>query len=113
MSNSQAFKIAAEKISSDEGHRKTIQFNISRYDAAVSKGMARYKDVVLAKQEAAAIKRDVLQNWDSYLLEFEEKISARGAEVLWAKDTEGHCRRDSGMCRVRTGIAGLLAHPVP
>ena len=88
MSNSQAFKIAAEKISSDEGHRKTIQFNISRYDAAVSKGMARYKDVALAKQEAAAIKRDVLQNWDSYLLEFEEKISARGAEVLWAKDTE-------------------------
>ncbi len=88
MSNNHNFKIAAEKIASDERHRKTIQFNISRYDAAVSKGMARYKNVELAKHEAAAIKRNVLQNWDNYLIEFEEKISARGVEVLWANDAE-------------------------
>jgi len=50
--------------------------------------MARYKNVELAKQEAAAIKRDVLLNWDNYLVEFEEKIAARGVEVLWANDAE-------------------------
>lgn len=86
---SQAHKFAhdAEEIAFDEKHLNTIKFNISRYDAAVSKGMARYKNVEAAKSQAAAIKRDVLQNWDKYLIQFEENISKRGAQVLWAKDT--------------------------
>ena len=86
--NSHNFTKAAENISFDEKHRKTIQFNISRYDTAVSKGMARYKDVNLAKNAAAAIKRDVLANWDKYLIQFEENISARGVKVLWATDAK-------------------------
>jgi L-lactate dehydrogenase complex protein LldF len=53
----------------------------------VEAGMARYNNVEAAKTQAAAIKRDVLQNWGKYLLQFEEKISARGVQVLWAKDT--------------------------
>ncbi|HRZ96491.1 MAG TPA: LutB/LldF family L-lactate oxidation iron-sulfur protein [Paludibacter sp.] len=87
-SNSRNFSKAAEKISFDEKHRKTIQFNISRYDTAVSKGMARYKNVELAKDHAAAIKRDVLNNWGKYLIQFEENISSRGVEVLWATDAK-------------------------
>ena len=87
MTNSSKFTHDANAIAFDEKHRNTIKFNISRYDAAVSKGMARYNDVEEAKTQAAAIKRDVLQNWGKYLLEFEEKITARGVEVLWAKDT--------------------------
>ena len=87
MTNSNKFTHDANAIAFDEKHRNTIKFNISRYDAAVSKGMARYNDVEEAKTQAAAIKRDVLQNWGKYLLEFEEKITARGVEVLWAKDT--------------------------
>ena len=86
MSNSAKFTRAAEAISFDVKHRSTIKFNISRYDAAVSKGMARYNNVEAAKVEAAAIKRDVLQNWEKYLIEFEETISKRGVQVLWAKD---------------------------
>ena len=86
MSNSAKFTRDAEAISFDEKHRSTIKFNISRYDAAVSKGMARYKNVEEAKIKAAAIKRDVLQNWDKYLIQFEETISKRGVQVLWAKD---------------------------
>lgn len=88
MSTSQQFSKASKKIAFDLGHRNTIQFNISRYDAAVEKGMARYKDVELAKQKAAAIKRDVLANWENYLLEFEKNSISNGAEVLWATDTE-------------------------
>jgi len=86
MSTSQKFHTASEKIAFDTKHRNTIKFNISKYDVAVNKGMARYKNVEIAKEHAAAIKADVLNNWDNYLLEFEEKISARGVEVLWAKD---------------------------
>jgi L-lactate dehydrogenase complex protein LldF len=85
---SQAHKFThdAKKIAFDVKHRSTIKFNISRYDAAVSKGIARYNNVEAAKSEVAVIKRDVLQNWDKYLVEFEKNISARGVKVLWAKD---------------------------
>lgn len=82
------FTKAADKIAFDVKHRNTIKFNISRYDTAVAKGMARYQNVERAKSCAAGIKRDVLQNWEKYLLEFEKNISARGVEVLWANDSD-------------------------
>jgi len=87
---SQAHKFThdAEAIAFDLKHRNTIKFNISRYDAAVEKGMARYNNVEAAKSQAAAIKRDVLRHWDEYLIQFEEKITSRGVEVLWAKDSD-------------------------
>lgn len=80
------FKTASEQIAFDLNHRKTIDFNIGRYDKAVSTGMARYQNVELAKDRAAAIKREVLNNWGKYLVEFEENCLANGTEVLWAKD---------------------------
>ncbi len=86
ISQSHKFTHDADAIAFDDKHRKTIQFNISRYDTAVNKGMARYNNVEEAKNQAASIKRDVLQNWDKYLLQFEETISNRGVKVLWAKD---------------------------
>lgn len=84
----QTFVKASEEIAFDLKHRNTIDFNISRYDAAVEKGMARYKNVDLAKDKAAAVKREVLRNWADYLIQFEENITANGAKVLWAKDAE-------------------------
>jgi L-lactate dehydrogenase complex protein LldF len=86
MSHSHKFTHDAEAIAFDVKHRNTIKFNISRYDTAVSKGMARYNNVEAAKTQAAKIKRDVLKNWSQYLLEFEKNISSRGVDVLWAKD---------------------------
>jgi L-lactate dehydrogenase complex protein LldF len=87
MSHNQQFAIASKKIAFDMQHRKTIQFNIARYDTAVEKGMARYKDVELAKRNAAAIKRDVLVNWEKYLVEFESNCISNGCEVIWASDS--------------------------
>jgi L-lactate dehydrogenase complex protein LldF len=87
MSTSHQFSLASHKIAFDVQHRKTIQFNIARYDAAVEKGMARYKDVELAKRNAAAIKRDVLANWEKYLIEFESNCISNGCEVIWASDS--------------------------
>ena len=88
MSQAHKFTYDAEAIAFDLKHRNTIKFNISRYDAAVEKGMARYNNVEAAKSQAAAIKRDVLRHWDEYLIQFEEKITSRGVEVLWAKDSD-------------------------
>ncbi|MBN1253017.1 MAG: lactate utilization protein [Bacteroidales bacterium] len=77
----------AERVSFDMKHRKTIKFNMSKYDAAVAKGMLRYKDVEKGKQFVAEKKREALKNLDSNLLLFEKEISKRGVEVLWANDT--------------------------
>ena len=74
-------------ISFDLEHRRRIKFNISKYDLAVEKGMSRFVNVKLAKDRASFLKRDVLSNLDSYLVEFEKNISSRGVEVLWAKDS--------------------------
>ena len=38
------------KIASDLKHRKTLNFNISKYDESVKKGKLRYKNMELAKQ---------------------------------------------------------------
>ncbi len=84
---SRKFTKDADAIAFDLKHRNTIKFNISKYDVAVGKGMARYENVELAKTQAASIKRDVLQNWGAYLTQFEEQITGRGAKVLWAEDT--------------------------
>ena len=84
--HSRQFASDAKKIAYDEKHRSTIKFNISRYDVAFGKGLSRYRDVGKAKDSAAAIKREMLNNWDNYLLEFEKNISERGVKVLWADD---------------------------
>ena len=86
MTQSSKFTHDAKAIAFDIQHRNTIKFNISRYDKAVKVGMERYNNLGKAKTNAAAIKRDVLQHWEKYLIQFEEKISARGVQVLWAKD---------------------------
>ena len=81
------FQKASKLIAFDKQHRKTIDFNVSRHDMAVAEGIARYGDFEEARSRAAAIKRDVLKNWDQYLIQFEENITKRGAKVLWAKDS--------------------------
>jgi L-lactate dehydrogenase complex protein LldF len=86
VSQSSKFTHDANAIAFDVNHRNTIKFNISRYDKAVKVGMARYNNLEQAKTTAASIKRDVLQHWENYLVQFEEKISSRGVQVLWAKD---------------------------
>ncbi len=86
--NKRQFTIDASKIAFDERHSRTIKFNISKYDSAVAKGFSRYRDLALAREQAAQIKRDVLAQLDSYLLQFEENITRRGAEVLWAQTAD-------------------------
>lgn len=76
----------AEKKAFDLDHRKTIRFNIGKYDAAVAKGKTQYTELELAKMRAAKIKDQVVNNLDKYLLEFESNFESRGGKVLWAKD---------------------------
>ncbi len=80
------FQQDASEIAFDLKHRKTLKFNISKYDAAVAAGKARYKDLQLARARAAYIKRTMLDDWDKYLIQFEENATKNGIQVLWARD---------------------------
>ncbi len=76
------------EIAFDKKHRRVIGFNMAKYDAAVAKGMSKYASLETAKQNAAAIKRNVINHLDTYLLEFEKNISKRGVEVIWAENQQ-------------------------
>jgi len=76
----------SEEIAFDLKHRATIKFNMSKYDAAVDKGMKRYSNLELAKSRASYIKAIAINNLHNYLLQFEKNITASGASVIWAED---------------------------
>lgn len=78
----------SEKISFDLNHRKTIKFNMSKYDAAVERGMSRYADIEKIKNHIAARKRKALKNLDETLLVFEKNALKNGIKVHWASNTQ-------------------------
>jgi len=75
------------KIAFDKGHRKTLNFNISKYDEAVAAGKLRYRNMDLAKQRASFIKGKVVSKLAAYLEEFEENAQKNDIEVIWARDS--------------------------
>ncbi len=76
-------------LSRDENHRLKILKAISTYDEKVDEiKKDQFKDWQQARLTAAEIKEYVLDHLPSLLEEFEEKISSRGVEVLWARDKE-------------------------
>ena len=80
------FYKAAEQKSFDLDHRKTIHFNISRYDAAVERGRKQFADLALAKVRAAFTKQRVVNNLEKYLKEFAVKFESNGGKIIWATD---------------------------
>jgi len=77
-----------EKVAFDREHRKKINFNMSKYDAAVKNGKTQYSNLELAKKKAAVIKYKVINELDRYLVEFEKNFEEKGGKVIWALDAE-------------------------
>lgn len=78
----------SEEIAFDLKHRATIKFNMSKYDAAVDRGMKRYSNLDLAKTRASFVKSQAINHLHDYLLQFEKNITANGASVVWAENTD-------------------------
>ena len=64
--------------------KRRLNFNIGRYDAAVTRGLSQFKNLELAKRRAANIKYKVINNLDKYLVEFENNFERMGGKVIWA-----------------------------
>jgi len=77
----------SKEIAFDLKHRATIKFNMSKYDAAVDRGMKRYANLDLAKARASYVKSMAITNLHDHLLLFEKNITANGASVIWAENT--------------------------
>ncbi len=81
------FLADSDKKSFDRKHRATLKFNISRYNTSVVKGLKQFKNLHHATTKAALIKHKVLENLDSYLLNFEKNFKNNGGKVIWASDS--------------------------
>ena len=68
----------------DTAHRKTINFNISKYDAAVLRGKDQFSNLQLARERVSFIKHRAVNGLEDYLKEFEYNFSRNGGKVIWA-----------------------------
>lgn len=88
MTDTPASFIAKSTIkAADLEHRRKINFNIGKYNAVVPIGKQQFTNVMDARERAKNAKWEAIEHLDRYLLEFEKKITARGARVVWAEDT--------------------------
>nr|WP_321406730.1 lactate utilization protein B [uncultured Carboxylicivirga sp.] len=94
------FKRQSAKIASDLKHRKTINFNISKYDVAVQAGKLRFSDFELAKEITADIKNEVINRLPDLLIEFEENAKNNGTEVYWAEDANSLIEQISEVLKI-------------
>jgi L-lactate dehydrogenase complex protein LldF len=84
----EAFLSASENKAFDKGHRKTIAFNIDKYDKKVAEGKFQFSNLELAKSRAAFIKHKSIENLEQQLIEFEAAFIKNGGKVIWAQDAE-------------------------
>ncbi|TAG09600.1 MAG: iron-sulfur cluster-binding protein [Sphingobacteriia bacterium] len=89
MSDTAASFIAKSTIkAADLDHRRKINYNIGKYNVIVEQGKQQFPNIMLARESAKNKKWQAIENLDRYLQEFEAKITARGAKVLWAETAE-------------------------
>lgn len=69
----------------DIQHRKTINFNIGKYNAVVPQGKLQFGNVDLVRERAKNIKWRAIETLDQQLEEFELQFSKRGGKVIWAE----------------------------
>ena len=70
----------------DLAHRRKINFNIGKYNAVVPKGKEQFTDLERVREMAKNRKWEAIEHLDTYLTQFEEQLTKRGGQVLWAED---------------------------
>ncbi len=82
------FSRKAEIKAFDKTHRKILNFNISKYDAAVLRGKEQFANLPLAKQRISVIKHRAVNDMEDYLKEFEYNFTKNGGKVIWAQNAQ-------------------------
>ncbi|HZI54989.1 MAG TPA: LutB/LldF family L-lactate oxidation iron-sulfur protein, partial [Chitinophagaceae bacterium] len=80
------FKAKSTTKAADKNHRRTINFNIGKYNAVVPLGKQQFSELELARERAKNVKWKAIETLDQQLEMFEATITNRGARVIWAED---------------------------
>ena len=74
----------AQRVTADLHHRHTIHTALHHYEIARDKRKAAFKDWRTARQAAAETKWEAVNQLDRHLVEFTDKLAARGTRIHWA-----------------------------
>lgn len=86
MSEYSTFIQRASRMATNEVHRRKIQRAIHNYNKAVAAGKTRqFRNWQDARRQAAEIKARAMASLPELLETFEQRITERGARVLWAE----------------------------
>jgi len=85
---SRQFTSDADRITHDLDHRGRIQSALKKYYTARDTNKSKFQDWQSARQTASEIKWDAINHLDRYLIEFTDKLAARGTKVHWASTAE-------------------------
>ncbi|WP_298739547.1 LutB/LldF family L-lactate oxidation iron-sulfur protein [uncultured Chitinophaga sp.] len=91
----------SEQKATDLGHRRTINFNIGKYNTAVKAGKQQFTDLLTARERAKNIKWRALEHLDKYLEEFEMHFTQRGGKVIWAENTQQVQEEILAICKAK------------
>ncbi|MEO6315768.1 MAG: LutB/LldF family L-lactate oxidation iron-sulfur protein [Chitinophagaceae bacterium] len=102
MSESASTFIAKSTVkSADLDHRRKINFNIGRYNAAVPAGKEQFPDISSARERAKNIKWRALETLDNQLENFEAAFVKRGGKVIWARDAQEALQEIKKICEAK------------
>src|SRR4051812_3111075 len=82
------FKDQAGRITRDLRHRGLIQTALKKYEIKRDEKKAAFQDWPSARQTAAEIKWDAINNLDEHLESFAARMEARGTKIHWASTGE-------------------------
>jgi L-lactate dehydrogenase complex protein LldF len=85
MSNASSFMARSTVRAADLEHRRKINFNISRYNAAVPQGKQQFAHLPNTRERAKNLKWKAIEKLDESLETFETHFTRRGGKVLWAE----------------------------
>ena len=75
-----------ERTTADVDRRAFVRKALRGYEVKRDETKATFTDWQRARTAAAAVKREGVGHLDRYLVEFEEKFTARGGKVFWASN---------------------------
>ncbi len=96
-----SFKTKSQVKAADRTHRKTINFNMGKYNAAVPQGKQQFAELHLARERAKNIKWRAIETLDQQLESFELAITNRGAKVIWAEDAKQALEEIGKICEAK------------
>lgn len=93
------FLSKSEAKAHDLEHKRKINFNIDKYNAAVIKGKTQFASLDTARKQAKNIKWRAIEQLDMYLELFEKNFTEHGGKVIWAEDKDDALNAILAICK--------------